>query len=196
MGLCGCPGWGSGSREGPSWGPWAASWPHFAHRILSSTFRKTYTLYHAPVNLSSRKIDARFRVFSLAAEGRVALHSLAVARPKERPFARTEELLEITNVSRRSLYEWVRLGVLPVPRVMSDGNGVYSRWPKIAIDHARFVVEQRELGYALDEIRPMIHARWGSADKVPVEEAVEYEKKVAAARHARHTKKRRKEADE
>ena len=118
-----------------------------------------------------------------------------VARPKERPFARTEELLEITQVSRRSLYEWVKLGVLPAPRVMSDGNGVYSRWPKVAIDHAHFIVEQRALGYALDEIRPMVHARWGSADKVPLDEAVAYEKKVAGARHARHAKKRRQAGD-
>ena len=116
-----------------------------------------------------------------------------MARSKDRPFASTEELLEIVQVSRRSLYEWVRLSVLPVPRVMSDGNGVYSRWPKVALDHARFVVEQRKLGYALDEIRPMVHARWGSADKIPLEEAVEYEKKVAAARHARHAKKKRRE---
>lgn len=118
-----------------------------------------------------------------------------MARPKDRPFASTEELLKITNVTRRSLYEWVRLSVLPVPRVMSDGNGVYSRWPKVALDHARFVVEQRKLGYALDEIRPMVHARWGSADKVPVEEAVEYEKKVAEARHARHAKRRKQAGD-
>lgn len=113
-----------------------------------------------------------------------------MARPKERPFASTEELLEITQVTRRSLYEWVRLGVLPKPRIMSDGNGVYSRWPKVAIDHARFIVEQRKLGYALDEIRPMVHARWGSADKVPIEEALAYEKKVAEARRARHAKRR------
>jgi DNA-binding transcriptional MerR regulator len=119
-----------------------------------------------------------------------------VARPKERPFARTEELLEITKVTRRSLYEWVKLGVLPAPRVMSDGNGVYSRWPKVAIDHAHFIVEQRALGYALDEIRPMVHARWGSADKVPIEEALAYEKKVAEARHARHAKKRKQAGDE
>ena len=118
-----------------------------------------------------------------------------MARSKDRPFASTEELLEIVQVSRRSLYEWVRLSVLPVPRVMSDGNGVYSRWPKVALDHARFVVEQRKLGYALDEIRPMVHARWGSVDKVPIEEAIEYEKKVAAARHARHAKRRQSKAD-
>lgn len=118
-----------------------------------------------------------------------------MARPKERPFASTEELLEITQVTRRSLYEWVKLSVLPRPRVMSDGNGVYSRWPKVAIDHAHFVIEQRKLGYALDEIRPMVHARWGSADKVPIEEAIAYEKKVAEARHARHAKRRRKQAD-
>ena len=37
----------------------------------------------------------------------------------------------------------------------------------------------------------MVHARWGSADKVPLEEAVAYEKKVAEARHARHAKRRK-----
>jgi DNA-binding transcriptional MerR regulator len=101
---------------------------------------------------------------------------------EDRPFASTEELLEITKVSRRTLYDWVQRSLLPVPRTMSDGNGVWSRWPKSAIDHARFIVEQRALGYAFDEIRPMIHARWGSADKVPLEEVEAREAKTKGPR--------------
>lgn len=45
------------------------------------------------------------------------------------------------------------------------------------------------MGGILPARRPL-----GSADKVP--EAAEYEKKVAAARHARHARKRRENADD
>jgi len=100
----------------------------------------------------------------------------------DRPFASTEELLAIINLSRRTLYEWVQRSLLPIPRTMSDGNGVWSRWPKTAIDHARFIVEHRALGYAFDEIRPMLHARWGSADKVPLEEVEVREAQIKAAK--------------
>ena len=108
-----------------------------------------------------------------------------MSRPKARPFASTEELLEILGLSRRTLYEYVQLGILPAPRRMSDGNGVHSRWPRSAIDHARMFVAQRETGYALDEIRAMLHERFGSADKVSIEDAKAYEEKVLQARQAR-----------
>lgn len=45
-----------------------------------------------------------------------------------------------------------------------------------------FIVEQRALGYAFDEIRPILHARWGSADKVPLEEVEVREAKIKAAK--------------
>ncbi len=108
----------------------------------------------------------------------------APSRPPqaERPFASTEELLDIIKMSRRTLYEWVQRSLLPIPRTMSDGNGVWSRWPRNSIDHARFIVEQRALGYAFDEIRPILHARWGSADKMPLEEVEAREAKIKAAK--------------
>jgi DNA-binding transcriptional MerR regulator len=102
--------------------------------------------------------------------------------PAERPFATTDELLDIIKMSRRTLYEWVQRSLLPIPRTMSNGDGVWSRWPRNSIDHARFIVEQRELGYAFDEIRPILHARWGSADKVPLEEVEAREAKSKAAK--------------
>lgn len=102
--------------------------------------------------------------------------------PAERPFATTDELLDIIKMSRRTLYEWVQRSLLPIPRTMSNGDGVWSRWPRNSIDHARFIVEQRELGYAFDEIRPILHARWGSADKVPLEEVEAREAKSKSAK--------------
>lgn len=121
---------------------------------------------------------------SFALPSRAVTSRKAPSRPPkaEKPFASTEELLDIIKMSRRTLYEWVQRSLLPIPRTMSDGNGVWSRWPRTAIDHARFIVEQRELGYAFDEIRPMLHARWGSADKMPLEEVEAREAKIKAAK--------------
>ena len=45
-----------------------------------------------------------------------------------------------------------------------------------------FIVEQRALGYAFDELRPTLHARWGSADKMPLEEVEAREVKIKAAK--------------
>ena len=68
MGLC--PGsWVSGGVSGRALlGAFGGILPRLAHDILSSTFRKTYTVYHAVVNPPSREIDARFRQLALAAE--------------------------------------------------------------------------------------------------------------------------------
>ncbi len=159
-------------------------------RNLSATFRKSYAVQLASVKQIP---DEGWSIPRLAPGGvarGLALPSIAVpsrkapSRPPkaEKPFASTDELLDIIKMSRRTLYEWVQRSLLPIPRTMSDGNGVWSRWPRTAIDHARFIVEQRELGYAFDEIRPMLHARWGSADKMPLEEVEAREAKIKAAK--------------
>ena len=159
-------------------------------RNLSDTFRKSYAVQAAGVK---QNLAPNWSISRIAPGGMAPAFALpcgpvprrkATSRPPpvDRPFASTEELLDIVKMSRRTLYEWVQRSLLPIPRTMSDGNGVWSRWPRNAIDHARFIVEQRALGYAFDEIRPILHARWGSADKVPLEEVEVREAKIKAAK--------------
>lgn len=81
----------------------------------------------------------------------------------EPPFATTEELVAITNVERQTLRQWVKRGLLPPAKIVSDGNGVKSRWPREALERARFIQEMRAQLYSLDEIKPMILERWGPA---------------------------------
>lgn len=161
-------------------------------RTLSVTFRKSYDgrgegvkqiiADHCSIARARQGGGARAFALPYGAVTRRQAPSRPPPPKADRPFASTEELLAIINLSRRTLYEWVQRSLLPIPRTMSDGNGVWSRWPKTAIDHARFIVEHRALGYAFDEIRPMLHARWGSADKVPLEEVEVREAQIKAAK--------------
>jgi hypothetical protein len=80
----------------------------------------------------------------------------------EPPFATTEEMVAITNVERQTLRQWVKRGLLPPAKIVSDGNGVKSRWPRIALEQARFIKEMRAQLYSLDEIQPMVRERWGT----------------------------------
>ena len=85
-------------------------------------------------------------------------------RPSKKPepqFATTEELVAITNVERQTLRQWVKRGLLPSAKIISDGNGVKSRWPREALERARFIKEMRAQLYSLDEIKPMVDERWG-----------------------------------
>jgi DNA-binding transcriptional MerR regulator len=81
----------------------------------------------------------------------------------EPPFATTEEMVAITNVERQTLRQWVRRGLLPPAKIVSDGNGVKSRWPRVALEQARFIKEMRAQLYSLDEI-----LRWCSSAGRPV----------------------------
>lgn len=80
----------------------------------------------------------------------------------EPPFATTEEMVAITNVERQTLRQWVRRGLLPPAKIVSDGNGVKSRWPRVALEQARFIKEMRAQLYSLDEILPMVLERWAT----------------------------------
>ena len=79
----------------------------------------------------------------------------------EPPFATTEEMVAITNVERQTLRQWIKRGLLPPAKIVSDGNGVKSRWPRVALEQARFIKEMRAQLYSLDEIKPMMLERWG-----------------------------------
>ena len=87
------------------------------------------------------------------------------SRQPEPPFATTDELVEITHVERQTLRQWVRRGLLPKPKIVSDGNGVKSRWPRSALERARFVTEMRAQLYSLDEIVVLMQERLGIADE-------------------------------
>ena len=66
------------------------------------------------------------------------------------------------GVAQNTLWRWVRLGLLPKPTLVSGGpgKGTRNRWPREALERARFVVEQREAGYTLAEIAAMVVERW------------------------------------
>jgi DNA-binding transcriptional MerR regulator len=84
------------------------------------------------------------------------------SKKPEPQFATTEEMVAVTNVERQTLRQWVKRGLLPQAKIISDGNGVKSRWPREALERARFIMEMRAQLYSLDEIKPMIDERWGS----------------------------------
>jgi hypothetical protein len=90
-------------------------------------------------------------------------------RKKGQVFCYTKDLMEALGVTRRSIYKYVQLRLLPAPILYSNGKtGVRARWSVVALDHAEFIIEQREIGYTLGEIAAMIAARWGTHDKVPL----------------------------
>ena len=76
-------------------------------------------------------------------------------------WATNDELVAITGLSRQSLRLWVLRGLLPRPTLFSDGKGgVRSRWPRSAIDRARFVMRMKAQGHDLDEVADMVKERW------------------------------------
>ena len=88
--------------------------------------------------------------------------------PDHQRFCYVRELMAILGVTRRTVYNYVKNGFLPMPVLQSDGRtGVHCRWPLVALDHAEFIVEHRRLGYTNREIRAMIAALWGTDDKAP-----------------------------
>ena len=90
-------------------------------------------------------------------------------RKRGQIFCYTKDLMVALGVTRRSVYKYVQLRLLPAPVLYSNGKtGVRARWSVVALDHAEFIVEQREIGYTLGEIAAMIAARWGTHDKVPL----------------------------
>ena len=83
------------------------------------------------------------------------------ASSDHKPFATTEELRAITGLERQSLRLWVLRGLLPKPGYFSDGkHGVRSRWPRSALDRARFVMAMRAQGHSLEAIAAMIREKW------------------------------------
>jgi hypothetical protein len=93
----------------------------------------------------------------------------APRRKKGQLFCYTKDLMAALGVTRRSVYQYVQRRLLPQPILYSNGKtGVRARWSVVALDHAEFIVEQREIGYTLGEIAAMIAARWGTHDKVPL----------------------------
>ena len=76
-------------------------------------------------------------------------------------WATNDELVAITGLSRQSLRLWVLRGLLPRPTLFSDGkSGVRSRWPRSAIDRARFAMRMKAQGHGLNEIADMVKERW------------------------------------
>jgi len=93
-------------------------------------------------------------------------------RPKKsKVFCYTNDLTEVLGVTRRTLYKYVQGRLLPAPILVSNGKtGVRARWNMVAMEHAKFILEQRAIGYSLSEIVAMVAARWGTRDKVPLAE--------------------------
>lgn len=97
--------------------------------------------------------------------------STTVRRKKSKVFCYTNDLTEVLGVTRRTLYKYVQGRLLPAPILVSNGKtGVRARWNMVAMEHAKFILEQRAIGYSLSEIVAMVAARWGTRDKVPLAE--------------------------
>ena len=69
--------------------------------------------------------------------------------------------MAIAHVERQTLRQWVKRGLLPKARIVSDGHGVKSRWPRSALERARLVTELRAQLYTLDEIVGIVGERLG-----------------------------------
>ena len=63
--------------------------------------------------------------------------------PPKRRTGRRASLAEEANVERQTLRQWIKRGLLPPAKIVSDGNGVKSRWPRVALEQARFIKEMR-----------------------------------------------------
>lgn len=78
------------------------------------------------------------------------------------PLAATGDLVQITGLSKDTMYDWADMGLLPAPEVLSDGRrGIKSRWPIEALERARFVMARRAELLTLAEIRVLIIEKWG-----------------------------------
>ena len=96
----------------------------------------------------------------------------ASRKKKARIFCYTGDLIDVLEVTRRTVYKYVQAGLLPAPILYSDGRtGVQCRWTLAAIDHAYFINEQKSLGFSLTVIKAMIAARWGTQERPPVKAA-------------------------
>ena len=86
-----------------------------------------------------------------------------VRKKKSKVFCYTKDLTEALGVTRRTLYKYVQGRLLPAPILVSNGKtGVRARWSVVALDHAEFIVEQREIGYTLGEIAVVMLAALAS----------------------------------
>ncbi len=85
----------------------------------------------------------------------------------ERPahYVTNERMIAASGVSRQSLNLWVRRGLLPAPKLVSEGSGVYSLWHPQALLRARWIVRARRI-YALSEIADIVHERWPVPEEV------------------------------
>lgn len=74
-------------------------------------------------------------------------------------WASTADLAQAAKVHPATITRWVKLGILPQPRLVNMGRwGRQTRFPKSAIDQAAWVRRQLESGRTFEEIRTSLAA--------------------------------------
>ena len=76
------------------------------------------------------------------------------------PSASVREVAGLPNAQQRTR----RRRVLDHDASAKALHGVRSRWPRSALDRARFVMAMRAQGHTLDAIAEMIREKWGAED--------------------------------
>jgi len=73
----------------------------------------------------------------------------------------TEELLAVTGSTRDTLYQWAAQKLLSRPQIATDACGrQFASWPSETLTRVRFIVASQRQGLTLEDIAPLVEARW------------------------------------
>lgn len=66
--------------------------------------------------------------------------------------------MKAAGITRRTVTNWVALGLLPAPTKVSLGSpgGVFNRFPAWAVERARYVSQRRAAGFTIAEVLAML----------------------------------------
>lgn len=80
----------------------------------------------------------------------------------DNPFATQQEVHEAAEVGQVMVWKWAKLGILPKPTLVSRGDrkGTYNRWPREAVERARWARGRLNAGHTLSEVAEMAQERW------------------------------------
>jgi len=59
------------------------------------------------------------------------------------------------------LYQWTALKLLPRPTITADASGrQFATWTSETLERVRFIVASQRQGMSLEDIGPLVEARW------------------------------------
>ena len=77
----------------------------------------------------------------------------------EPPKVSTKLIAEAASVTTRTVARWVKLGLLPAPKLVYGGKrGKQSFWPEYTVEQAAWVRDQFERGQTWQEIKAALAA--------------------------------------